>query len=116
MRLASGLKGGVCMRCRGAKAAAAALMAAALAGGMAAAVNLCTLTGNLTLIDGQAGANAQVFFQTISTQSFGGTVIPPSSFSVFTDSNGNLPPGVTLPQGALVQVTVGNSQPVQIQI
>ena len=82
----------------------------------ARAVNLCTLTGNLTLIDGQAGANAQVFFNTLSTQSFGGTVIPPSSFSVFTDSQGNLPPGVTVPQGAIVQVTVGTSQPVQIQI
>jgi hypothetical protein len=104
------------MRCRGARAAAAALMAGALAGGIAAAVNLCTLTGNLTLIDGQAGANAQVFFQTVSTQSFGGTVIPPSSFSVFTDAQGNLPPGVTLPQGAIVQVTIGSSQPVQIQI
>ena len=82
----------------------------------AGAVNLCTLTGNLTLIDGQAGANAQVFFDTVSTQSFGGTVIPPSSFSVFTDAQGNLPAGVTLPQGAIVQVTVGTSQPVQIQI
>jgi hypothetical protein len=99
-----------------AKAAIAALLAAALAGGIAGAVNLCTLTGNLTLIDGQAGANAQVFFQTISTQSFGGTVIPPSSFSVFTDSQGNLPAGVTVPQGAIVQVTVGSGQPVQIQI
>ncbi len=98
------------------KPVAAAAVGVILACGAARAVNLCTLTGNLTLIDGQAGANAQVFFQTISTQSFGGTVIPPSSFSVFTDSNGNLPPGVTLPQGALVQVTVGNSQPVQIQI
>ncbi len=82
----------------------------------AEAVNLCTLSGNLTLIDGQAGANAQVFFDTVSTQSFGGTVIPPSSFSVFTDAQGNLPPGVTLPQGAIVQVTVGTSQPVQLQI
>ncbi|GEM_PF-6263446 len=104
------------MWCRRTKAAAAAVFATVLAGGMAAAVNLCTLTGNLTLIDGQAGANAQVFFQTISTQSFGGTVIPPSSFSVFTDSQGNLPAGVTLPQGAIVQVTVGSGQPVQIQI
>jgi hypothetical protein len=94
----------------------AAVTVSVLVWGVAGAVNLCTLTGNLTLIDGQAGANAQVFFQTISTQSFGGTVIPPSSFSVFTDSMGNLPAGVTVPQGALVQVTVGSSQPVQIQI
>jgi hypothetical protein len=79
-------------------------------------VSLCTLTGNLTLIDGQAGANAQVFFNTVATQSFGGTVIPPSSFSVFTDAQGNLPPGVVLPQGAIVQVTIGTGQPVQIQI
>ncbi len=84
--------------------------------GSLGATNLCTLTGNLTLIDGQAGANAQVFFNTVSTQSFGGTVIPPSSFSVFTDADGNLPAGVTVPQGAIVQVTVGSSQPVQIQI
>ncbi len=84
--------------------------------GSVGAANLCTLTGNLTLIDGQAGANAQVFFNTVSTQSFGGTVIPPSSFSVFTDADGNLPAGVTVPQGAIVQVTVGSSQPVQIQI
>jgi hypothetical protein len=98
------------------KAASAAIAIAVLACGGAGAVNLCTLSGNLTLIDGQAGANAQVFFQTVATQSFGGTVIPPSSFSVFTDSQGNLPAGVTVPQGALVQVTVGSSQPVQIQI
>lgn len=84
--------------------------------GSLGATNLCTLTGNLTLIDGQAGANAQVFFNTVSTQSFGGTVIPPSSFSVFTDADGNLPAGVTVSQGAIVQVTVGSSQPVQIQI
>jgi hypothetical protein len=95
-------------------AAAVVLMALWLSG--AGAVNLCTLTGNLTLIDGQAGANAQVFFNTVSTQSYGGTVVPPSSFSVFTDANGDLPPGVTLPQGAIVQVTIGSSQPVQIQI
>jgi hypothetical protein len=98
------------------KAAVAVVAAMALMYGVAGAANLCTLTGNLTLVDGQAGANAQVFFQTISTQSFGGTVIPPSSFSVFTDSLGNLPAGVTVPQGAIVQVTVGSSQPVQIQI
>lgn len=95
---------------------AGAVAAAVWISGVAAAVNLCTLTGNLTLVDGQAGANAQVFFQTVATQSFGGTVIPPSSFSVFTDSQGNLPAGVTVPQGAIVQVTVGSSQPVQIQI
>jgi hypothetical protein len=52
----------------------------------------------------------------VATQSFGGTVIPPSSFSVFTDAQGNLPPGVVLPQGAIVQVTIGTGQPVQIQI
>jgi anti-sigma-K factor RskA len=62
------------------KAAVAVVAAMALMYGVAGAANLCTLTGNLTLVDGQAGANAQVFFQTISTQSFGGTVIPPSSF------------------------------------
>ncbi len=94
----------------------AAVVAMALVYGVAGAVTLCTLTGNLTLVDGRAGANAQVFFQTVSTQSFGGTVIPPSSFSVFTDAQGNLPAGVTVPQGAIVQVTVGSSQPVQIQI
>jgi hypothetical protein len=104
------------MRLARTKASISVILGAALACGIAAAVNLCTLTGNLTLIDGAAGANAQVFFQTISTQSFGGTVIPPSSFSVFTDAQGNLPPGVTVPQGAIVQVTIGNSQPVQIQI
>ena len=93
-----------------------AVFCAALMRGSSGAVNLCTLTGNLTLIDGQAGANAQVFFNTVSTQSFGGTVIPPSSFSIFTDAHGNLPAGVTVPQGAIVQVTVGASQPVQIQI
>jgi hypothetical protein len=84
------------------KAASAAIAIAVLACGRAGAVNLCTLSGNLTLIDGQAGTNAQVFFQTVATLSFGGTVIPPSSFSVFTDSQGNLPAGVTVPQGALV--------------
>jgi len=92
------------------------MFCAGLMRGSSGAVNLCTLTGNLTLIDGQAGANAQVFFNTVSTQSFGGTVIPPSSFSVFTDAHGNLPAGVTVPQGAIIQVTVGSSQPVQIQI
>jgi hypothetical protein len=59
---------------------AAVAVCAALLWAAAGAVSLCTLTGNLTLIDGQAGANAQVFFNTVATQSFGGTVIPPSSF------------------------------------
>ncbi len=107
---------GTAMRWLWTRVAVAAVLAALTVSGAGGAVNLCTLTGNLTLIDGQAGANAQVFFQTVSTQSFGGTVIPPSSFSVFTDAQGNLPPGVTVPQGAIVQVTVGSSQPVQIQI
>lgn len=111
-----GVKGASMRLWRGTRAAVAAVAMIAMLYGVAGAANLCTLTGNLTLVDGLAGANAQVFFQTVATQSFGGTVIPPSSFSVFTDAQGNLPAGVTVPQGAIVQVTVGSSQPVQIQI
>src|SRR5579875_1417442 len=80
------------------------------------AVNLCTLTGNLTTMAGTAAINARVYFKAIKVQSYGGALIGPGSFSVATDSNGDLPAGLAIPQGAIVLVTIDRGQPVQVQI
>jgi|GEM_PF-3361857 len=104
---------------RGAMAGAlSALALTFLIGRAAGQTNLCTLSGNLSEVSGQPAANVRVYFKSVALQSYGGAVIGPSTFSVLTDSQGNLPtsPAVTVPQGALVLVTVGHGQPVQIQI
>lgn len=95
-----------------------ALVLAALTSRAVGQGNLCTLSGNLSEVSGQPAANVRVYFKSVALQSYGGAVIGPSAFSVLTDSQGNLPtnPPVTVPQGALVLVTVGSGQPVQIQI
>ncbi len=69
---------------------------------------LCTITGNLTLINGNAGAGSSVQFATPQgpPQNAQGTIIPFSSFSVVADANGNLPAGVTLPYSAVAQVQI----------
>ncbi|HLH76107.1 MAG TPA: hypothetical protein VKV28_04795 [Candidatus Binataceae bacterium] len=96
----------------------AALASALVMGRAAGQGNLCTLTGNLSEVSGQPAANVRVYFKSVALQTYGGAVIGPSTFSVLTDSQGNLPtnPPLTIPQGALVLVTVGSGQPVQIQI
>jgi hypothetical protein len=45
------------------KAAVAVVAAMALMYGVAGAANLCTLTGNLTLVDGQAGPMRRFSFR-----------------------------------------------------
>lgn len=73
-----------------------------------------TITGN---IEGANGVKqTRVYFAIPTIQSFGGSTIYPTSFSVLTDSNGDLPPNVNLPYGAFVNVSIGNGQPKQIQI
>ena len=90
------------------------------------AANLCTLTGNLTLINGNAGAGSSVQFTTPNgpPQNVQGTIVPFSTFSVTADANGNLPAGVNLPYSAVAQVQICASQngtfqcgqPVNIQV
>ena len=76
------------------------------------AANLCTLTGNLTLINGNAGAGSSVQFTTPNgpPQNVQGTIVPFSTFSVTADANGNLPAGVNLPYSAVAQVQICASQ------
>lgn len=92
---------------------------------MASAAN-CTLTGNLTLINSNAGAGSSVMFATPHglPQNAQGTIIPFSQFTVYADNNGNLPAGVMLPFSAVAQVQICGFQhgtfqcnsPFQIQV
>ncbi len=74
--------------------------------GAGASVPLCTITGQFTLVNGAPAANAQITFTTYSLQNFGGSIIPTGNASYYTDSSGNLPASVTLPQGVLASMTV----------
>ncbi|MDE2232870.1 MAG: hypothetical protein KGJ90_01945 [Patescibacteria group bacterium] len=81
-----------------------------------AATPVTTITGTLITANGSPAANTRVYFHVTKAQSIGGSVIAPLSFSVVTDSLGNLPSGVTIPQGAIVNISVGTGQPTQVTV
>lgn len=59
-----------------------------------AGLNLANITGNLVQLYGQPAVNIAVNFQTTyaqNPQGGGGSIIPPSRLTVYTDLNGNLP-------------------------
>lgn len=76
--------------------------------------NYVTLTGQIAsyaVSQGLAYANSGVTFHSESAQlpACGSTIpIAPSSQTYYTDSQGNLPAGLTLPQGAHVTMQLGN--------
>ncbi len=87
-----------------------------LAGSALASNSQSTITGNIEQADGSTCSSCRVYFQIPSTQSYGGSLISPKAFSVVTDSSGNLPSGTKLPYGALVNVSIGTGQPIQIHV
>lgn len=102
-------------------ALAVAVMLAIVA--RAQAATTCNITGNLTFMSGASGANTTITFSTPSgpPQNANGSIIPFSTASVVTDSNGNIPANsVNLPYSAIADVQVcsptGCNNPFTIQV
>jgi hypothetical protein len=99
-------------------------MAALCIGSDAGALpQLCAITGNLSLIFGQAAAGATVRFQITYAANAQNSILVPSYQSVVADANGNLPTlggcyptGVQacLPYGATVRVTILPPPPLNV--
>jgi hypothetical protein len=105
--------------------AASVLLAALVSAKAFALAPTAIITGNLSNILGAAASNIPVTFSTLNTGAQNinaspacqsNSVVIPDIQTFYTDSFGNLPSGITLPQCAFVDVIINRGQPQRIQI